>query len=396
MLWSLALVPALAAPALLFVPARRAALSAAAGAALAVTLALAGLAPWAGWSGAYVWSDALVLTADLSPVSAAVAVLVPVIALPIALYAASHEAGQGLPRLLALMLLFVGGMELLVIAGDFLTLLIGWEIVGACSWALIGHRYDEIEPPQAGVYAFVTTRLGDLGLFIAAFAAYAGAGSFAFDGLPALSPAALQVVAFGVLVSAAAKSGQIPFSPWLFRAMAGPTSVSALLHAATMVAAGAYLLARLGPALSQADGFATTAIVTGLATALAGGVVAVLQLHAKKLLAASTSAQYGLMFAAVGAGWPGVAVLHLVAHAGFKALLFLSAGIAGERAGTFSLDRMALGRALPWTAALALRRRAGARRPAAARRRLDQGGDRRGRARRQLRGGRRSSCSPAR
>lgn len=354
MLWSLALVPALAAPALMLVPGSRAALGTAAGAVLGVTLALAIFAAWVGWESTYAWSDALALTSMLTPVSATVAVLVPAIALPIALYAASHEAQDGLSRLLALVLLFVGGMELLVIAGDFLTLLIGWEIVGACSWALIGHRYGEIEPPRAGIYAFVTTRLGDLGLFIAAFATYAGAGSFAFDAVPALSPTHLQIVAFGVLVSAAAKSGQVPFSPWLFRAMAGPTSVSALLHAATMVAAGAYLLARLGPALSQAEGFATAAIVIGLATALAGGIVAVLQVHAKKLLAASTSAQYGLMFAAVGAGWPGIALLHLVTHAGIKALLFLSAGVAKERAGSFSLDRMGLGRALPWTAGLAL------------------------------------------
>ena len=353
MLWSVALVPALAAPALLL-PGSRAPLGAAACSVLLVPLALAGLAAASGWTGTYAWSGALTLTAALTSVSAVVAVLVPAIALPVLLYAASHEAHEGLPRLLALMLVFVGGMELLVIADDFLTLLIGWEIVGACSWALIGHRWGEIEPPRAGIYAFVTTRLGDLGLFIAAFAAFAGAGFFAFDALPALSPAHLQVVAFGVLVSAAAKSGQLPFSPWLFRAMAGPTSVSALLHAATMVAAGAYLLARLGTALSPAADFSAAAVGIGLATALAGGTVAVLQLHAKKLLAASTSAQFGLMFAVVGAGWPGLAALHLVTHAGMKALLFLSVGVAEERAGTFSLDRMSLGRALPWSAGLAL------------------------------------------
>src|SRR3546814_2179969 len=129
--------------------------------------------------------------------------------------------------------------------------------------------------------------------------------------------------------------------------MAGPTSVSALRHAAAMVAAGAYLLARLHPMLGHAPAFAGAVIAVGLTTAVAGGLVALLQNHAKKLLAASTSAHFGLMFVAVGAGYPGVAVLHLVAHAGFKALLFLAAGVAGEHAGCYALDRDRLGRALP-------------------------------------------------
>ncbi len=168
----------------------------------------------------------------------------------------------------------------------------------------------------------------------------------------ALEGSALALVAYGVLFSAAAKSGQVPFAPWLFRAMAGPTSVSALLHAATMVAAGAYILIRLEPDLAAAPGWGATTIGIGLGTALAGGLVAVLQPHAKKLLAASTSAHYGLMFVAVGAGYPGVALFHLVAHAAFKALLFLSAGIAGDAAGSYDLSRMRFGRALPVTAAL--------------------------------------------
>lgn len=353
MLWTIAIIPAFGAALFFALPASsRAVVGAVAAAVLALTVALAAVAAASGWTGSLAWSDTLRLGAALTPLSAAVAILVPAVALPVALYAASHEARDGLARLLGLMLVFVGAMELLVLADDFLTLLIGWELVGACSWALIGHRWYEAEPPSAALYAFVATRLGDVGLFVAAFATYAGAGSFAFSALSELTPAHLQLVAFGVLVSAAAKSGQIPFAPWLFRAMAGPTSVSALLHAATMVAAGAYLVARLQPWLSEASGFAGIAVGIGLATALAGGVVAVLQSHAKKLLAASTSAQYGLMFAAAGAGWPGLAILHLVAHAWFKALLFLSAGVAGERAGTFSLDRMGFGRALPWTAAL--------------------------------------------
>lgn len=316
---------------------------------LAATFALAALTePEA--SSRLAWGGGLVLQAQFTPLSHLVAMLVPAVGSAILVYAALHEHEAGLRRLVALMLAFVGAMELLVMAGDLLTLLIGWELVGACSWALIGHRWREPAPGPSANFAFLATRTGDLGLFVAAMAAFAGGGSFAFDALPSLSPALLALVAGGVLVSAAAKSGQVPFAPWLFRAMDGPTSVSALLHAATMVAAGAYLLARLQPMLSPIGWFGPTAIAIGLTTALAGGVVALLQPHAKKLLAASTSAHYGLMFVAVGAGYPLVAILHLLAHGFFKASLFLAAGIAGERAGDFQLRHMHFGRVLPVTA----------------------------------------------
>lgn len=354
MLWTLALLPLIAGAALTALSGRsRALLGGLAVAALAATLALALLAALGGWTGRVVWSEALVLTAALPPVSAAVALLVPLIALPVVAYAAAHEHRPGLARLIGLLVAFVGGMELLVIAADLLTLLIGWELVGACSWALIGHDWRQRSNPESGLYAFLVTRFGDLGLFLAAMAAYAGTGSFAYDALADLETPYLAVAAFGVLLSAAAKSGQVPFAPWLFRAMAGPTSVSALLHAATMVAAGAFLLARLHPYFAGVPGWSGAVLAVGLTTALAGGVVACVQNHAKKLLAASTSAHYGLMLVAVGSGYPGVAVLHLIAHAAFKALLFLAAGIAGERAESYALDRMGFGRVLPWSAGLA-------------------------------------------
>lgn len=354
MLWPLALLPALIGAGVIFAGAGRSrvVLGGVVAAVLAATLALAAAAVAGGWTGTLPWNKALRLTAALTPTSAAVAMLVPVIALPILVYASAHEHRPGLSRLIGLLLVFVGGMELLVIADDLLTLLIGWELVGACSWALIGHDWRVRDNPRSGLYAFVVTRFGDLGLFAAAMALYAGTGGFGYDRLADLEGPLLHVAAFGVLLSAAAKSGQVPFAPWLFRAMAGPTSVSALLHAATMVAAGAYLLARLQPELSAAAGWSGTVIGIGLATALAGGVVACLQPHAKKLLAASTSAHYGLMFVAVGAGYPAVAVLHLIAHAAFKALLFLAAGSAGEQAETFALHRLGMGRVLPVMAVL--------------------------------------------
>jgi NADH:ubiquinone oxidoreductase subunit 5 (subunit L)/multisubunit Na+/H+ antiporter MnhA subunit len=348
MLWSLALLPMLAGL-LLFASGwqRRLALGATAVLVLGATLLLAVLASLRAWQGQWCWSEALVLRAAMTPLSAAVAITVPAIALPVLAYAAWHEERPGLGRLVAGLLVFVGAMELLVVAADLLTLLIGWELVGACSWGLIAHHWRQPGVAASAQYAFLVTRLGDLGLFLAAMVVFAGGHSLAYADLPALPGATLGWVAGGLLVSAAAKSGQVPFAPWLFRAMAGPASVSALLHAATMVAAGAYLLARLQPALAAVPWFGPAAIAVGVTTALAGGVIAILQGHAKKLLAASTSAHFGLMWVAIGAGYPSVAVAHLVAHAAFKAVLFLSAGIAGQRSGGYLLSSMHWGRALP-------------------------------------------------
>lgn len=323
----------------------------AAGAA-AGTLLLTVLAATQGWGGSFAWGVGLELRLALTPLSAAVAITVPAVALPVLVFAAAHEAPRGLARLLGLILVFTGAMLLTVTAADLLSLLIGWEVMGFCSWALIGHHWRDGVNPASGRYAFVTTRLGDLGLFLALMATWSGAGSLDYAALGQLEGTALAIAAFGVLVAAGAKAGQGPFAPWLFRAMDGPSSVSALLHAATMVAAGAYLLARLQPWLNAVPGWSGTVLALGLVTALAGGPVAVMQGNAKKLLAASTSAQLGLMFIAVGAGYPGIAVAHLVAHAAFKAPLFLSAGIAGEAAGSYRLRAMGFLRTLPWIAGL--------------------------------------------
>ena len=351
MIWSLAIWPVLAGLAIWAAgDGARRRLGGAAATAMLLTLALALLAQ--GWTGRYAWSGTIVLQAGLTPFAQAVAITVPAVALAVVVFAAAHEAERGLARLLGLLVVFVGGMELIVIASDLATLLIGWEIVGACSWALIGHAWRGDGNVRSANYAFVVTRAGDLGLFLALFATFAGAGSLDYAALGRLEGAPLVVAAFGILLAAASKAGQVPFSPWLFRAMDGPTSVSALLHSAAMVAAGAYLVARLQPQLARVPGFGACAIDIGLLTALAGGLVAVRQTHAKKLLAGSTSAQLGLMFAASGAGFPGAAVLHLIAHAAFKAPLFFAAGIAHGETGTYDLRAMRLGRALPWIAGL--------------------------------------------
>ncbi|MPZ29361.1 MAG: NADH-quinone oxidoreductase subunit L, partial [Micromonosporaceae bacterium] len=162
----------------------------------------------------------------------------------------------------------------------------------------------------------------------------------------------LSMVAAGVVLAAAAKSAQLPFSPWLFSAMAGPTPVSALLHSATMVAAGAYALIRLQPILSAVGWFGPVVVGLGLVTSLAGGVVAFAQIDFKRALAGSTSAQYGLMLVATGAGFTAAGMGQLTAHAFFKALLFLGAGIALHTAGTLDLGSLRLGSTLPRVAVL--------------------------------------------
>ena len=357
MLWLLVLTP-VAGAALVLGLGRRGALPATAGLAVAVVAFTAALAIAAA-TGAFTPLRWATFGPTLAPgigaeqLGRVMVVLVPLIALPVVLYAAyGRDRGPAWPRLLALLVVFVGAMELLVLASDFLTLLVAWELVGACSWALIGHQWRDALRPRAALGAFLTTRAGDLGLYVAAAALFTSTGSLGFFALEQAHGSALQLIAAGALVASAAKSAQLPFSPWLFAAMAGPTAASALLHSATMVAAGAYLLARLAQPLSAVSWFGPTVAVLGLATALAGGVVATLQDDFKKVLAASTSAQYGLMLVAIGAGYPGAAGIHLVTHAVFKALLFLCAGVALHAASTLELSRLRLGETLPRVALL--------------------------------------------
>jgi NADH-quinone oxidoreductase subunit L len=298
------------------------------------------------------WSPHLALSLDLEGFGRVMAILVPAVAAPIVAYASATES-EGRARLVALMVAFVGAMELLVVAGDFLTLLIAWELVGAFSWALIGHAWRDAGNVKAAAHAFVTTRFGDLGIYLAAGIAFAATGSLSFEALDRAAETQLAVIAGAILLAAAAKSAQVPFSPWLFSAMAGPTPVSALLHSATMVAAGAYILVRLAPSFASVTWFGPAVVIVGITTALAGGVVAATQSHIKRALAGSTSAQYGLMFVAVGAGSAAAAGAHLVTHAAFKSLLFLAAGVAIHASGSNDLRDMQLGGRLRKVAVLA-------------------------------------------
>jgi NADH:ubiquinone oxidoreductase subunit 5 (subunit L)/multisubunit Na+/H+ antiporter MnhA subunit len=244
-------------------------------------------------------------------------------------------------RFVGLVLVFVAAMLATVTATTLPVLLMGWEVMGAMSWALIAYHWREPVAVRAAHTAFLTTRLADLGLYLAAGAALAGGvGSLALAELPGAATPWLHVVAAGVVVAALGKSAQLPFSFWLARAMEGPSPVSALLHSATMVAAGAYLLLRAGPLLGAA-GWAGPAVAwIGVATALLLGLVAVAQRDLKQLLAASTAAQIGFMVLAAGVGATAAGALQLVAHAVTKSLLFLGAGAWLAALGTRDLGEL--------------------------------------------------------
>ncbi len=344
MLWLIPLFPIVAALLLYHFRARsrsRLAMACSATAVVLIELALVWFAEASGWKGALGWNSHLALTIDFTPDTFLAALMVPVVAAPIVFFAAAHEEAARLGRLITLLVGFVGVMQLIILARDLLSLLIAWEIAGALSWLLIGHRFQDAERGRHASQAFLTTRAGDLGLYLATFIAFQQNGNLAYADLDQMSPLATSLFAAGVTLAAFSKSAQLPFSPWLFAAMSGPASVSALLHAATMVAAGVVLLVQLQPMLADVNWFGPVLVSTGLATALAGGLVAAASPHAKRLLAGSTSAHYGLMFVAIGAGYPAVALLHFALHALMKAPLFMMAGIAGHRADSYNLSQIA-------------------------------------------------------
>jgi NADH-quinone oxidoreductase subunit L len=242
------------------------------------------------------------------------------------------------PRFFATMLMFIAAMQALVLSGDWITLLGAWELIGVSSYLLIGFWYRKPGVAQAATRAFLYTRSADLGLYLGAFLLIGVAGTseisvtLATTGTPAVIGGLL------LLVAAIGKSAQVPMQDWLQRAMAGPTPVSALLHSATLVAAGAILLIRVAPML-PAQTLVVVGIVGGV-TAVVTGLIALGEGDLKRLLAASTSSQYGLMLLAIGAGAPVVALLHLIAHAAIKSGLFLGAGVFQHARGSTAMDDM--------------------------------------------------------
>ncbi|MCI0341628.1 MAG: NADH-quinone oxidoreductase subunit L [Planctomycetales bacterium] len=330
---------------------------------------VATLGPWIE-AGEFRASASLVL----DPLSATLLLVVTGVGSLIHLYAIGYMAEDPhRVRYFCFLNLFVTSMSLLVLAGDLLLLFAGWEGVGLCSYLLIGHWYREDRNARAGAKAFLVNRVGDagflVGLLLLAWAAAqsrpsvppipeGGGGTLSIAGLARLAaepsgplaPVAT-AAALLLLLGAAGKSAQVPLSVWLPDAMAGPTPVSALIHAATMVTAGIYLLARLGFLLALSPLASAVAAATGALTALVAALGALGQRDVKRVLAYSTVSQLGFMFAAAGAGASAAAVFHLTTHAFFKATLFLGAGaVIHALHGEQDLGRIA-GRARPLRAA---------------------------------------------
>lgn len=267
------------------------------------------------------------LTAVILPVVAAVTLLVLVFAVAENARSGKDTGDHTDPaRFHGLMLLFLAAVLTTLTATNLVTLLLAWEVMGAASWALIGFSWRETDRVSAGLTAFVTTRTADLGLYLAAGAALAGGGSLTLADLPGLPAGWRDVAAAGILVAALGKAAQLPFSFWLARAMAGPSTVSALLHSAAMVAMGGYLLLRVQPLLAATGWAPATTAWAGALTALLLGVVALAQEDLKLLLAASTAAQLGFIVLAAGVGDVAGGTAHLMAHALTKSGLFLAAG----------------------------------------------------------------------
>ncbi len=256
-------------------------------------------------------------------------------------YSMGYMAGDSEERrYFAYMSLFVFSMLLLVEAGNFLLLLVGWGLVGLASYLLIGFWHSRPEAVAAAKKAFVMNAVGDatFALGIVLLVWQAGTLEFfgVFDQVDSLSQTTVNLVALGLLGGAVAKSAQVPLHTWLPDAMEGPTPVSALIHAATMVTAGVYLLVRAHPIFEAAIDVQHLAAVLGTVTLLLAGFVALVQWDIKRVIAYSTMSQIGYMFMAAGLGAYGFAIFHLMTHAFFKALLFMSAGVvihhlAGEQ-----------------------------------------------------------------
>ncbi|MBN9151134.1 MAG: NADH-quinone oxidoreductase subunit L [Micrococcales bacterium] len=271
--------------------------------------------------------------------SALIVPTVAVVTLVVLVFAAA-EGTESPARFHGLMLIFAAAVAVTATASTLPTLLFAWEIMGAMSYALIGFRWRDDSRVSGGLTAFITTRAGDLGLYLAAGAALAGGAGLGLADLAAAPSPWRDIVAAGVLLAAFGKAAQLPFSFWLSRAMEGPSPVSALLHSAAMVAMGGYLLLRMEPLLEVAAWAAITVAWVGALTALLLGAVAVAQRDLKQLLAASTAAQLGFVVLAAGVGSVAGGTAHLIAHALTKALLFLAAGAWLTALGTKQLSEL--------------------------------------------------------
>jgi len=273
------------------------------------------------------------LAFQLDPLSVVMLMVVTWIGFLIHLYSAgymAHEHGYG--RYFAYLNLFLSEMLVLILGSSYLLMFVGWEGVGLCSYLLIGFYYETDYAPAAGKKAFVVNRIGDFGFLIAMFLMFAYFGSVDFAKVSQIASAGgvehwlLTAICLLLFLGACGKSAQIPLYVWLPDAMAGPTPVSALIHAATMVTAGVYMVVRSNALYRLAPGAMMVVALIGALTALFAATIGIRQWDIKKVLAYSTVSQLGFMFIGVGVGAFTAGVFHLITHAFFKACLFLGSG----------------------------------------------------------------------
>lgn len=282
------------------------------------------------------------------------AIIAAVIGALAVIFSVDYMKGEAqLGRYYAMVLFFIGAMVGLVLTSNMMLMFLFWEITALCSYVLISFYNDDPKAVRGGIKALIITQIGGLGLLLGSIVLFAFTGSFdinVFLANPAVLPAnILAIVAFGCLVAAAAKSAQFPFQTWLPDAMEAPTPISALIHAATMVNAGVYLLARFYPAFKGVPGWSYSVMIVGMISALLAGIMALVSVDLKRVLAYSTVSQLGYMVYAVGSGGIFASQFHLLSHSVFKALLFLAAGAVIHSVGTRDMRQMGgLGKKMPF------------------------------------------------
>jgi NADH-quinone oxidoreductase subunit L len=295
----------------------------------------------------------------VDPLSVFMVLVVTGVSTLIHLYSYGYmQSDAGYHRFFSYLNFFVFSMLLLVLAGNFVLLIVGWAFVGFASYALISFWYRRTTATRAGMKAFVINVVGDIGLTLAAFLIFRELGTFDYAEVFAKAPGAFHVNEWSItaiclllLVGAFAKSAQLPFHTWLPDAMEGPTPVSSLIHAATMVTAGVYLIARTHVLFELAPTAADIAAFVGLATLLVAGTIALVMTDLKRAIAYSTMSQIGYMVVGVSIGAYSAGMFHLMTHAFFKALLFMAAGsIIAAMANDQNIDRMSgFGKAMRFT-----------------------------------------------
>jgi len=274
-------------------------------------------------------------------------VVVTGVSLLVQVYSQEYMRGdEGYNRYYAFMCLFTTSMLGLVLASSVLQLFVFWELVGLCSYLLIGFWFQRDSARRAATKAFLVTRIGDLGFMIALLIVFTETGTLEIGEIHeaaiagAIGSTALTFFALGLFAGAAGKSAQFPLHTWLPDAMEGPTPVSALIHAATMVAAGVYLVARFFPVFAESDEALLTVAVIGSITTIIAALLGIVATDIKRVMAYSTISQLGYMMMGLGVGGMVAAIFHLFTHAFFKALLFLGAGSVNHATGTFDMRQM--------------------------------------------------------